>query len=182
MDSATFPSIHSCDFCRTLGIEDERSQDGIEAAPRLLPWLWTRVEEYEKLVQITERNKTQAKVQYNVLEDYKDSFPGTRSTVFDCTIGRMKQASKAGCSLSSRLLRTFHDQLDDALLLVARFGPSSIEFGLALPIAQTTRQRLRRHQDVEMVRDASHSFLVVSDPSELLNRSNRLILISNSCL
>lgn len=70
MDSATFPSIHSCGFCRTLGIEAEKSQDGIEATPRLLPWLWTRVVEgYEKLVRNTELHEIQAKVQYRILED-----------------------------------------------------------------------------------------------------------------
>jgi len=166
MDTATFPSIHSCDFCRTLRIEDEKSQDVIEATPRHSPWPLTRVAEgYEKLVK-----KTHAKVQYSALENYRDSYPGTKRTVFDCTIGRMKQASRAGCSLSTKLLRAFHDQRDDALLLVARFGPSTVEFGLALPVAQTTRQRVQRHQDVEMVQDASQFFLLVSDPSKLLKQ------------
>jgi hypothetical protein len=169
MDSAIFPSIHSCDFCRTLRIEDEKSQDVIEATPSLLPWLWTRVVEgYENLVRNTELNEIQPKVQYIILEDYKDGFSGTSRTVFDCTIGRMKQASKAGCSLSTKLLRTFHDQLDDALLLVAHLGRWTVEFDLALPIAQTTRQQLQGHQDVKIVRDASQSFLLVSDPSKLL--------------
>ncbi|PMD16259.1 HET-domain-containing protein [Hyaloscypha hepaticicola] len=167
MDSPTFPSIHSCDFCRTHGIEDEKSQDVVEAFPSPSPSLWTRVvERYEKLVRNTELNRAQAKVQYSVLEDYKDGFPGRRRTVFDCTIGRMKQASKAGCPLCTKLLHAFHDQRDDALLLVSRSSPSTVEFGLALPIAQTTSQRLQRHQDVEMVRGASQFFLLVSDPNK----------------
>jgi hypothetical protein len=169
MDSSTFPSIHSCDFCRTLGIEDEKSHHGIEATPRLLPWPWTRiVEGYEKSVQNTELNKTDAKVQYGVcvLEDYKDNFPGTKRTVFDCTIGRIKQASKAGCFLSTMLLHAFHDPLDDALLLIARCGYSRVDFGLALPIAQTTRQQLQGHQDMKIVRDVSQSFLLAPDPGK----------------
>jgi hypothetical protein len=116
----------------------------------------------------------QPKVLYRILEDYKDSIYPTNRTVFDCTIGRMKQASNAGCSLSTKLLHAFHDQLDDALLLVVRCGTSRVYFDLALPIAQTARQRLQRHQDVEMVRNASHSFLVVSDPSTLLEQIQSL--------
>ena len=155
-----------------------KSQGGIEATPRFLPWPWTRVVEgYEKSVQNTELNKTDAKVPYGVLEDYKDSFPGTKRTVFECTIRRIKQASKAGCSLSTKLLHAFHDPLDDALLLIARCGDSRVYFGLALPIAQTIRQRLQRHQDVKMVRDASHFFLVVPDPSTLLEQIQSLPFI-----
>lgn len=183
MDSLTFPSIHSCEFCRTLGLEDEKPQNGIEATQRLLPWLWTRVVEgYETLVRDTELNKTQEKVQYSVWVDYKGNLP-MRRTVFDCTIGRMKQASKAGCSLSTMLLRAFHDQHDDSLLLVARpLGRSNVEFGLALLIAQTTRQKLQRHKTLKWFETQfTPSF---SSPTQVRcwNKPSHFFLVSNSYL
>lgn len=130
MDSPIFPSIHLCDFCRTLSIEDKKTDHVITPGP------WIKVVEgCEEFVQDTDLTKRPANLQYSVWEHYKKGHPDKHRTAFDSTVRSLKQASKAGCSLCIKLLRSFHDQGDDASLLVARFMAKRVTFGLALPIA-----------------------------------------------
>jgi hypothetical protein len=177
MDIPTFPSIHSCEFCRKLGIEDRKPEYVINATPRLSPWSWRRVVEgYEQMVQnigLKKRKMRPAKLHYSSWEDYED---GYACKVFDCTVKALKQASKARCCLSTKLLHAFQDQVDDASLLVVRFMGPSVEFGLALPTVQTIGQLWQRRQDGEVMGDARHSFHLISNPSTLKDFQMPLIL------
>ncbi len=126
MESSASPPVHSCQLCQTLCLGSGTS--GKETAANA---------------------EAPAKLRYNILGD--SGIDKNHATVFNCSLGRMKQASTTGCLLCKSLLRTFQDKADDSLLTV-EFIPriGTLHFGLVSAIGPAIWQLWQECQDVEL--------------------------------